>query len=56
MHRTPARIGPQRLELDAPPNLGDRPAAAKNGSTLSQQARPLKNTILLGVYNRSDQR
>src|SRR5215471_884624 len=55
MRRVPARIGPQGLELDAPPNLGDRPAAAQNRGTLSQQARPLKSTFLLGVYHRSDQ-
>jgi len=56
MRRAPARIGPQRLELDASPNLGDRPAATQNGSTLSQQACPVKNKFLLGLYHRSDQR
>src|SRR6516225_6977228 len=55
VRRALARIGPQGLELDAPPNLGDRPAATQNRGTLSQQARPLKSTFPLRVYHRSDQ-
>jgi len=51
----PARIGAQRLELDLALELGNRPAAAQSGSPLSQQACPVKNTFLLGVYHRSDQ-
>ena len=52
----PTRIGPQRLELDLALELGNGPAAAQNGGPPTQQARPLKNTFLLGVYHRSHQR
>lgn len=46
-------IGPQRLEHDLPPKLGDGPSATQNGDAFSQPACPLKNSFLLGVYHRS---
>jgi hypothetical protein len=48
-----ARIGPDRLELDLPPELGDGSPAAQNGGAFPQQACALKNPFLLGVYHRS---
>jgi hypothetical protein len=49
----PSRIGPDRLELDLPPELGDGSPAAQNRGAFPQQACALKNPFLFGVYHRS---
>jgi hypothetical protein len=48
---TSARIGPHRLEIDLPPELGNRPPATQNGDAFSSQPRAKKYALELRVHH-----
>ena len=50
---TSARIGPHRLEIDLPPELGNRPPATQKGDAISPQPCATKDAFLLEVYHGS---
>jgi hypothetical protein len=50
---TSAQIGPHRLEIDLPPEFGDRSPAAQSSYAVSPPPTPVKNDFLLEVYHGS---
>jgi hypothetical protein len=50
---TAPRIGPHRLEIYLPSQLGDRPPATQKGNAFSPQPGSMENIFLLGAYHGS---
>ena len=48
-----ARVGPHRLEIDLPPELGNRPPPTQNGDAVSPQPCATKDAFLLRVNHGS---
>ena len=51
---TLARIGPHRLEIDLPPEFGNRPPATQNGDAPSSQQCAVNDAFLLRVHHVCD--
>ena len=49
----PARVGPDPLKIDLPPEFGNRPPTTQNGDAFSPQPCTMNDAFLLRVYHGS---